>query len=524
MMVRPLAGLLIWLLIASCSNTANKQPATATMRPNILFIMSDDHAKQAISAYGGTLLQTPNIDRIAEEGMLFTRGMVTNSICAPSRATMLTGKFSHLNGLRDNRDVFDGSQMTFPKLLQQADYETAVVGKWHLKTQPTGFNYWRVLIGQGEYYQPQIAAAEDTIVMEGYTTEVITDLALSFLQNRDAHKPFCLLYHHKAPHRNWMPDVDDLDMFTGQDIPEPATLFDDYSGRPAAAAADMRIRDMFLSSDMKLHPNAYPGRDTNSGGSGQTNFDREKSWATTYARLTPAQKEKWDAHYDPINADFRDNPRNGKELVRWKYQRYMKDYLRTVKAVDDQIGRVLAYLDENGLTENTIVVYTSDQGFYLGEHGWYDKRFMYEESLGTPIIIRYPEKINAGQVSEALVQNLDFAPTFLDYAGVDIPTEMQGASMRGILEQEADLKWRDAIYYHYYEYPHGWHSVKQHYGVRTDRYKLIHYYNDIDHWELFDLVEDPQELNNLYDDTEMKDIREELTKKLEELRIKYKVS
>ena len=491
--------------------------------PNILFIMSDDHAEQAISSYGGTLLQTPNIDRIAKQGIRFENSTVTNSICAPSRATLLTGKFSHLNGLRDNRDQFDGGQMTFPKLLQNAGYQTAIVGKWHLKTKPTGFDEWKVLVGQGEYYQPRIASAEDTIVMEGYTTKVITDLALSFLENRTEEKPFCLLYHHKAPHRNWMPDVNDLDMFEGQTIPEPETLFDTYEGRPAAEAADMRIRDMFLSSDMKLHADSYPGKDTNSGGSGSTNVDRESSWAAIYGRLTPEQKEEWDRYYNPINEAFKQDPPTGQDLVRWKYQRYMKDYLMTVKAVDDQIGRVLDYLDQEGLSDQTMVIYTSDQGFYLGEHGWYDKRFMYEESLSTPMMIRYPAAIRAGQVSKQLVQNLDFAPTFLDYAGVEIPSEMQGASMRTILEQGTDPEWRDAVYYHYYEYPHGWHSVKKHDGVRTDRYKLIHFYHDIDHWELYDLQQDPQELRNIYDDVNAQEVRLQMVERLQDLQTQYQV-
>ncbi len=509
-------------MMACSGGAGNQEP---NVRPNILFIMSDDHAEQAISAYGSSLLETPNIDRIAREGILFANSFVTNSICAPSRATMLTGKFSHLNGLRDNRDQFDGSQLTFPKLLQQAGYQTGVIGKWHLKTKPTGFDKWQVLVGQGEYYQPRIATEKDTLVIEGYTTDVITDLALQFLDERDQDKPFCLLYHHKAPHRNWMPHVDDLDLFAIDTIPEPSTLFDDYDGRPAAAAADMRIRDMFLSGDMKLHKDSYPGKDTNSGGAGVgTQVDREAGWAAMYNRLTPEQKAKWDRHYDPINESFKNDPPTGKDLVRWKYQRYMKDYLRTVKAVDDNIGRVLDYLDEEGLSENTLVVYTSDQGFYLGEHGWYDKRFMYEESLGMPLVMRMPGVIKAGQRSEALVQNLDFAPTFLDYAGVEVPREMQGASMRTLLETGEDENWRDAIYYQYFEYPHGWHMVKQHYGVRTDRYKLIHFHNDIDHWELFDLELDPNELHNRYDDPEMEAIQQQLVEKLQELRKKYQVS
>ncbi len=522
--MRPLYYLFLLLTLAGCKSTQEKQENTLDRQPNILFIMSDDHAEQAISAYGSTLINTPNIDRIAREGILFKNSFVTNSICAPSRATLLTGKFSHLNGLRDNRDHFDGSQMTFPKLLQQAGYETAIVGKWHLKTEPTGFDFWKILMGQGEYYQPRIAGKEDTSIVEGYTTEVITDIALDFLNKRDTSKPFCLLYHHKAPHRNWMPNVDDLHLYAGEDIPEPPTLFDNYEGRPAAEQADMRIADMFLSGDMKLHADSYPGKDPNTGGAGVgTVVDREAGWKNMYDRLTEAQRKKWDAHYDPINEEFKRNLSTGKDLVRWKYQRYMKDYLRCVKAVDDNVGRVLRYLDENNLTESTIVIYTSDQGFYLGEHGWYDKRFMYEESLGMPLVVRYPAVVRPAQVSEALVQNLDFAPTFLDYAGANIPEGMQGLSLRPILEADPDPVWRDAIYYHYYEYPHGWHTVKQHYGVRNDRYKLIHFYNDIDHWELYDLKSDPQEMENLFGKKEYEKIQENLEVRLAQLREQYGV-
>ncbi len=512
----------LFLLSIGCQDK-NRELVQRPSRPNILYIMSDDHAEQAISAYGSTLINTPNLDRIAEEGILFRNSFVTNSICAPSRATMLTGKFSHLNGLRDNLDVFDGSQITFPKLLRQHGYQTAVVGKWHLKTKPTGFDFWKVLVGQGEYYQPRLASATDTTVMPGYVTEVITDIALDFLDKRDSSKPFCLLYHNKAPHRSWMPHVDDLDMYDGDTIPEPSTLFDEYKGRPAAEAADMRIADMFLSGDMKLHPDSYPGKDTNTGGAGEgTVVDREQGWANMYNRMTSEQKAKWDAHYDPINQSFKENPPRGRDLVRWKYQRYMKDYLRTVKAVDDQIGRVLDYLETNDLADNTMVIYTSDQGFYLGEHGWYDKRFMYEESLGMPLLIKYPPTITAGQVSDALVQNIDFAPTFLDYAGVQIPADMQGASLRPIFEQKQDV-WRNSIYYHYYEYPHGWHRVKQHYGIRTERYKLIHFYNDIDHWELYDLQKDQLEMDNRYGDPAYAEIQSDLLEQLMSLRKKYAV-
>ncbi len=386
-----------------------RAPAPPTP-PNIIVIMADDHAEKAISAYGSTLIRTPNIDRLADEGIRFSSSFVTNSICAPSRAVLLTGKYSHRNGLRDNRDVFDGSQMTFPKLLQQAGYETALVGKWHLKTEPMGFDIWRVLIGQGHYYRPVFLENGVEVEHAGYVTDLITDFALEFLENRDKEKPFCLLYHHMAPHRNWMPSPQHLDLFSEDELPLPPTFGDDYKGRLAAQEADMRIKDMYLSLDMKLHKQSYE-RETGTGGN--LEFDPEPAWRASYARMTEQEKAAWDARYEPINQAFGDSPPEGAELTEWKYQRYIKDYLRCVASIDDNLGRLLDRLDEQGLSDNTIVIYTSDQGFYLGEHGWYDKRFMYEESMRTPLIIRYPDGITAGQVADTLVVNLDTAPTLL---------------------------------------------------------------------------------------------------------------
>jgi arylsulfatase A-like enzyme len=481
--------------------------------------MSDDHGEQAISAYGSQLIQTPNIDRIANEGIRFTSSFVTNSLCAPSRAVLLTGKYSHLNRLRDNRDQFDGSQMTFPKLLQKAGYQTGIVGKWHLKTEPTGFDYWKILIGQGEYYNPDFNEMGQKVRETGYVTDVITDFALDFLEHRDPNKPFCLLYHHKAPHRNWMPNAKYMDLYDDRTIPEPETFWDDYKGRIAAQQQDMRIAGMYLSMDMKLFEDAY-GKETGTGG--QVGFPAGKVWEMEYNRMTDEQKAAWNAHYDKVNEEYKQNPPTGKALTEWKYQRFMKDYLRCIASVDDNVGRVLDYLDEHGLAKNTIVVYTSDQGFYLGEHGWFDKRFMYEESFEMPLMIRYPAEIEAGQVSDDLVMNLDFAPTFLDFAGVDVPEEMQGVSLRPLMEGAKPDNWRDAVYYHYYEYPHGWHKVKQHYGVRTDRYKLIHFYNDIDVWELYDLQKDPHELNNVYGQPEYAEVQAKLYEKLKELQQQYK--
>ena len=498
-------------LVAGNAMTANEAPK----RPNILFIMSDDHAEQAISAYGSKLIETPNIDRIAREGVLFQNAFVTNSICAPSRAVFLTGKYSHLNGLRDNRDEFDGSQMTFPKLLQRAGYQTAIVGKWHLKTAPTGFDHWKVLIGQGDYYGPAFLDNGARVQHEGYVTDLITDFALDYLAERDRERPFLLVYNHKAVHRNWMPSVKHLDMYADRDLPLPETFWDDYEGRPAAAGQDMRIADMFLSLDLKLHETAY---DKDEATGGERNFRAPAAWKWAYARITAQEKAAWDAHYDPINEAFRREQPTGRALAEWKYQRYMKDYLRSVVSMDENIGRVLDYLDESGLAEETLLVYTSDQGFYLGEHGWFDKRFMYEESLAMPLVVRYPAAVPAGRVSDALVVNLDFAPTLLDYAGVPVPADMQGRSLRAVLDGPPPADWRTSVYYHYYEFPHGSHDVRTHYGVRTDRYKLIRFYGDMELWELYDLATDPHELHNVYGRAGYETIQEGLHRTLETLR------
>ncbi len=492
----------------------------ATKQPNILFIMSDDHAEQAISCYGSQLVQTPNIDRIAHEGIRFQNSFVTNSICAPSRAVLLTGKYSHLNGLRDNQDEFDGSQMTFPKLLQQVGYQTAMIGKWHLKTDPTGFDEWKILIDQGEYYNPTLIENGVRNEYIGYTTDLITDIAIDSLNRRDRNRPFCMLVHHKAPHRNWMPNIKYLDAYNDRDLPLPETFYDDYQGRQAAKEADMRIDDMYLSSDMKLNKGYYE-KETGTGGNLTFASSAEAGWQNNLARLTEEQRKAWDAHYDRINVEFRDSHLTGDDLLRWKYQRYLKDYLSCILSVDESVGRLLEYLDTENLTENTLVVYTSDQGFYLGEHGWYDKRFMYEESLSMPLVMRYPDQLKANHISEKLVLNLDFAPTFLDFASAEIPEEMQGKSLRSITSRNGKGEWRDSIYYHYYEYPHGWHTVKRHYGVRTEKYKLIHFYHDIDTWELYDLEHDPNELNNLYGDPDYTDIVSTLKTELERLQEKY---
>ena len=490
------------------------------VRPNIIFIMSDDHAERAISCYNDSLIQTPNIDRIASEGVRFQNSFVTNSICGPSRATLLTGKYSHLNGMLDHSCTFDGSQLTFPKLLQKAGYHTSIVGKWHLKTEPTGFDYWNILKGQGQYYNPEFSEKGEKKTHIGYATDIITDQAIETLDKLDKSNPFCMLIHHKAPHRNWMPNLKHLDAYNDEEIPLPANFNDEYVGRIAAGEADMRIDDMYLTFDLKLHDESIEA-ETGSGGKRSFAEKVTETWKSTYNRMTDEQKSVWDAHYDKVNEEFKRLKLTGDELLNWKYQHYLKDYLRCILSVDENVGRVLDYLDQNGLAENTLVVYTSDQGFYLGEHGWYDKRFMYEESLSMPLVMRYPQEIMAGQVAENMVMNLDFSSTFLDFAGIAIPAEMQGHSLRGIVRGNPPEDWRESIYYHYYEHPHGWHDVRRHYGVRTQRYKLIHYYEEDGFWELFDLAQDPSEMNNVYSDPAYAEIVQETKQELVRLQKLY---
>ncbi len=469
-------------------------------KPNILFIMTDDHASHAMSCYGSRINTTPHIDRIAREGIRFENCFCTNSICAPSRAVILTGKHSHLNGVRDNALRFDGTQQTFPKLLQQAGYQTVMIGKWHLKSDPTGFDYWNVLPGQGHYYNPDLIEMGEKKQYPGYVTDIVTDIALDYLENkRDKVKPFMMMLHHKAPHRNWQPAPRHLTKYDKVKFPEPDTLFDDYSTRSAAASEqEMTLRDhMQIEYDLKMGPPPL--------------------------RLDEEQKAAWEAAYGPKREAFKEKKPEGDELVRWKYKRYMEDYLGCVAAVDENIGHVLDYLDKSGLSENTIVLYTSDQGFYLGDHGWFDKRFMYEESLRMPLVARFPGTIKPGSVNEELVTNLDFAPTFLEMAGADIPQDMQGNSLRKLLQSKKVKDWRRSVYYHYYEYP-AVHMTKRHYGVRTKHHKLIHFYHDIDAWELYDLEKDPRELNNVYDDPAYASIVKELKEELKRLQAYYRDS
>lgn len=463
-------------------------------RPNIVFIMTDDHSRNAISCYGSRMNTTPNIDRLARQGVRFTNAFCTNAVCAPSRAVLLTGKHSHINGVTDNGVAFDGSQATFPQLLREAGYETALFGKWHLKSEPTGFDHWSILPDQGHYYNPDFVTMGARSTRTGYVTDLITDDAISWIAQRDSGKPFCVLLHHKAPHRNWMPDARHFMMYEGEDQPLPDTFYDDYATRSdAARRQEMRVADhMFSGYDLKLTPPDSSGAETPF-----ETTDRQY-WHSEYDRMSPADRAQWDAVYGPRNEAFRRSPPTGKDLDRWKYHRYIRDYLRCIASVDDNIGRVLDHLDRSGLANDTIVVYTSDQGFFLGEHGWFDKRFMYEEALRIPLIIRYPEVLDPG-IAGSMVQNLDLAPTFLDLAGAPVPADMQGRSMRQVASGHPPADWRTAIYYHYYEYP-GVHAVRRHYGIRTDRYKLMHFYGDIDAWELYDLATDPRELRNLYAD------------------------
>ncbi len=465
-------------------------------RPNVLFIFTDDHASHAMSCYGSKINKTPNMDRIAKGGMLFKNCFCTNSICGPSRAVILTGKHSHLNGFVQNGNRFDGSQQTFPKLLQKVGYQTAIVGKWHLATTPTGFDYSEVLIGQGPYYNPPMLKNGERTKHTGYTTDIITDLALNWLkEERDQSKPFMLMFQHKAPHRNWQPGPKHLTMYDDVTIPEPDNLFDDYSTRGTAAKTQrMEVKRDLTPNDLKL------------------NQPRN---------LTEEQLAAWNAAYEPKNEAFRKAKLTGKELIQWKYQRYMKDYLRCVASVDDNVGRVLDYLEEAGLADNTVVIYSSDQGFYLGDHGWFDKRFMYEESLRMPMIVRWPGVIQSGSVNSDLVSNLDFAETFLEIAGAKVPGDMQGQSLVPIMKGNTPSDWRKSYYYHYYEFP-GAHSVRRHYGVRTDRYKLINFYN-VGEWELYDLQQDPREMQNIIDAESSQKIVAELKIELAKLRKQYQV-
>lgn len=471
-------------------------------RPNIVIIIGDDNAYQAISAYNPELVKTPNIDRIANEGVRFDKAYVTNSLCGPSRAVMITGKYSHKNGFIDNdHSHFNGAQNTFVKELTKNGYNTAWIGKWHLGSIPQGFSYYNILLGQGTYFNSYFISEEEGKHQEmGYVANAVEDDAEEWLDNRDKSKPFCLIVGHKNTHRSWYPDFPELGAFDDKTFPLPDNFYDDYKGRKAAQIQEMSIvKDMHLGYDLKMW---------------KTKEAQNKDY--TISLMTPEQRKKLDAYYEPIQKEFFAKNLTGKALGEWKYQRFMKDYLSTMLSMDRNIGRLLDYLDEHQLTENTLVIFISDQGFYLGEHGWFDKRFMYEESFRTPLVMRFPGKIEAGTVSNDFVMNLDIGPTVLDAAGIPIPEDMDGKSILAALKNKYKRK---AMYYHYYERTE--HHVSPQFGIRTERYKLIRFYGMVDSWELFDLKKDPNEMHNLYGKKGYDSITKKLKKKLKDLILKY---
>lgn len=535
---------------------AQQKAAAATQRPNIVYIMCDDHAFQCISAYGSPiskLAPTPNIDRIAQRGMRFDRAFVENSLSTPSRACLMTGLYSNQNGQRQLGEGIDTTRTFFTEQLQQAGYQTAVVGKWHMGCDPKGFDYYHIYNDQGQYYNPQYRGTDTDgkyIVEEGYSTDLTTDHALSFIEHRDTNKPFCLLLHHKAPHRNWLANTKYFGMYDNVTFPMPETFYDDYETRGSA----VRTQKMSVTKDMRWEQDFKVPEmlDTANADS----WDSYLSLMNEVNRMNPEQRIAWGKYYFPRNRRLLEARLTGKELDEWKYQNYIRDYMSVIKSVDESVGRVLDYLDSYGLTDNTIIVYTSDQGFYMGEHGWFDKRFMYEESLRTPLLIAYPGHIQPGTVCNKLVQNIDYAPTFLDLAGISKPKELPGRSLTPIFKAGDKVKgWRNSIYYHYYDYP-TYHMVRKHDGVRTDRYKLIHFYgaggldavkenkyqrqpgtrehgcmkyltslgyfepkdSAVNYNELYDLQADPHELNNLYGKPGYEKITKQLQKQLTDYR------
>ena len=473
---------------------------------NVIYIMSDDHTSQSIGAYGSRLASlnpTPNIDELARDAILFENCFCTNSISTPSRACIMTGQYSHRNKVLTLDEKLKSDQEYLADEFHKLGYQTAMVGKWHLESLPTGFNYWELVPGQGDYYNPRfITMQNDTIEKQGYLTNLITDMSIDWMENqRDKDKPFCILIHHKAIHRNWLPELKYLNEYEDKTFTMPDNFYDDYEGRPAAAAQEMSIfKDMDIMYDTKMLDMNKDSR-------------LKSAYLNFIGRLTPEERKQYDDFYAPIIKEFYQKNPQGKELADWKFQRYMRDYAKVVKTLDDNVGRVLDYLKEKNLLDNTLVVYTSDQGFYMGEHGWFDKRFMYEESMRTPLIMRLPKGFDRkGDITE-MVQNIDYAPTFLELAGVPVPEDIHGVSLLPLLKGEHPQNWRNALYYHFYEYP-AEHMVKRHYGVRTDRYKLIHFYNDIDMWELYDLQSDPMEMHNLYGQAEYEPVVKELIEEL----------
>lgn len=524
--VLAIGGGLYWTLLPG-----KKEPKK---RPNIILIMTDDHTTQAMSCYGSRLLQTPNLDRIANEGMRFDNCYVSNSLCGPSRACILTGKLSHINGFTDNSKTFDGNQMTFPKLLHNSGYQTGVVGKWHLTSDPQGFDYWSVLTGQGEYYNPDFRENGKDLRENGYVTDIISTKALNFIKNRDTNKPFALLYYHKAPHGNWIPSPEKLGVFNNTNFPEPETLYDDYSSLGTAAKSTlMQINnDLWEDYNLKVADvKELEGGDEIKGiNANKADADRANQkelglpqLKAEYSRMSTADRLKFVEAFKQRNQEFKTKQLKGKELTAWKYQQFIRDYLATLLSVDESVGKLLDYLKETGELDNTIIIYTSDQGLFLGEHGWFDKRFMYEESQRTPLLVRYPKLISPHSTTSALSMNIDYAPTILDLAGIEVPQEMQGRSLKPILESSGKVPkdWRKAVYYHYYEYP-GWHSVKRHYGIRTEQYKLIHFYYDIDEWELYDLKGPTTECKNLINDPAYSHVKSQMMDLLDKTSKEYR--
>jgi len=494
--------------------------ARAQERPNILYIMTDDHTAQMMSCYDHRNVQTPNLDRIARDGVRFVNSFVANSLSGPSRACMITGKHSHKNGFTNNEHgVFDGSQQTMPKLMQQAGYTTGLIGKWHLVSTPTGFDHYEIIPGQGEYYNPTFITMDgQTHIEKGYLTNILTDKAITWMdRQRQGEKPFILFLHEKACHRDWLPELKYLHEYEDVTFPLPDNFYDDWGGREAAQRQEMAIADDFamtMDYDVKMFDPLHPTRLTD-------------QYMNYIGRLDSRDRAIYDSFYDSLAVDFRSRHLTGRALAEFKFQRFMRDYAKVLKTFDDNVGRLLDYLDQTGLSENTLVVYTSDQGFYMGEHGWFDKRFMYEESFQTPLVMRMPTKwqgtLAKGDITE-LVQNIDYAPTFLELAGAPIPEDIQGVSLLPLLRGEHPKDWRQSLYYHYYEYP-AEHAVRRHYGVRTaDGWKLIHFYpsdgekpeEQIDQWELYNLNDDPREMQNIYGqkgtEKQLKRLRKELVK------------
>lgn len=544
------------LAALSCVTAVYAQQQKAQQHPNIVYIMCDDHAYQCISAYGSALSKlapTPNIDRLAERGMRFDRAFVENSLSTPSRACLMTGQYSHQNGQRQLGEGIDTTRTFFTELLQEAGYQTAVVGKWHMGCDPKGFDYYHVYNDQGQYWNPQYRGTDtnnEFVVEEGYSTDLTTDHALDFIEHRDPSKPFCLLLHHKAPHRNWQANLKYLGMYDDVEFPMPENFYDDYATRGSAVRTQKMsvTRDMRWEQDFKvpemLDLNNPDSQDSYNALMGEIN------------RMTPEQRSAWGRYYFPRNRRLLEAQLKGKDLDNWKYQVYIRDYMSVIASVDESVGRVLDYLDKNGLTDNTMIVYTSDQGFYMGEHGWFDKRFMYEESLRTPLIVSYPGHTKPGSVCNRLVQNIDYAPTFLALAGVHQPKDMPGRSLVPVLANGDNVKnWRQSIYYHYYDYP-TYHMVRKHDGVRTERYKLIHFYGKggldavsenkyqnvpgtreygtmkglesigyfepkdeaVDYCELYDLQADPHEQNNIFGKPGTEKIMKQLQRELDKYR------